>query len=91
MNTVIKGPDYTIFKNNWKVLLMDTSKTIFSKYRWNKSFKAYKRSSDIVEFMLSKDDILRHSYELVQGLRKDLRLCNWPKFINRLNSVSKSL
>ncbi|SUL37674.1 Transposase [Staphylococcus aureus] len=41
-----------------------------------KSFKAYKRSSDIVEFMLSKDDILRHSYELVQGLRKDLRLCN---------------
>ncbi|HDC2831965.1 TPA: transposase, partial [Staphylococcus aureus] len=84
-----KGPDYTIFKNNWKVLLMDTSKTIFSKYRWNKSFKAYKRSSDIVEFMLSKDDILRHSYELVQGLRKDLRLCNWPKFINRLNSVSK--
>ncbi|HEK6324161.1 TPA: transposase, partial [Staphylococcus aureus] len=31
----------------------------------------------------------RHSYELVQGLRKDLRLCNWPKFINRLNSVSK--
>ncbi|EHS17762.1 hypothetical protein IS55_2820 [Staphylococcus aureus subsp. aureus IS-55] len=39
--------------------------------------------------MLSKDDILRHSYELVQGLRKDLRLCNWPKFINRLNSVSK--
>ncbi|EIK15376.1 hypothetical protein MQI_00593, partial [Staphylococcus aureus subsp. aureus VRS5] len=22
-------------------------------------------------------------------LRKDLRLCNWPKFINRLNSVSK--
>ncbi len=38
---------------------MDTSKTIFSKYRWNKSFKAYKRSSDIVEFMLSKDDILR--------------------------------
>ncbi len=37
---------------------MDTSKTIFSKYRWNKSFKAYKRSSDIVEFMLSKDDIL---------------------------------
>ncbi|WJC87096.1 ISL3-like element IS1181 family transposase [Staphylococcus aureus] len=84
-----KGPNYTIFKNNWKVLLMDTSKTIFSKYRWNKSFKAYKRSSDIVEFMLSKDDILRHSYELVQGLRKDLRLCNWPKFINRLNSVSK--
>ena len=55
---------------------MDTSKTIFSKYRWNKSFKAYKRSSDIVEFMLSKDDILRRSYELVQGLRKDLRLCN---------------
>ncbi len=43
-----KGPNYTIFKNNWKVLLMDTSKTIFSKYRWNKSFKAYKRSSDIV-------------------------------------------
>ncbi|MBA5953180.1 transposase, partial [Staphylococcus aureus] len=84
-----KGPNYTIFKNNWKVLLMDTSKTIFSKYRWNKSFKAYKRSSDIVEFMLSKDDILRRSYELVQGLRKDLRLCNWPKFINRLNSVSK--
>ncbi len=39
--------------------------------------------------MLSKDDILRRSYELVQGLRKDLRLCNWPKFINRLNSVSK--
>ncbi|WP_340584840.1 transposase, partial [Staphylococcus aureus] len=26
-----KGPNYTIFKNNWTVLLMDTSKTIFSK------------------------------------------------------------
>ncbi len=39
--------------------------------------------------MLSKDERPRRSYQLVQGLRKDLRLCNWPKFINRLNSVSK--
>ena len=84
-----KGSDYTILKNNWKVLMMDESKTLFSEYRWNSSFKSYKRLSDIVEFMLSKDYLLKNSYKLVQGLREDLRLCNWPKFIKRLNSVSR--
>ena len=39
--------------------------------------------------MLSKDYLLKNSYKLVQGLREDLRLCNWPKFIKRLNSVSR--
>ena len=38
-----KGSDYTILKNNWKVLMMDESKTLFSEYRWNSSFKSYKR------------------------------------------------
>lgn len=60
-----KGFDYIIFKNNWKVLLMDISKIIFSKYRWNKFFKVYKCLFDIVEFMFLKDDILWYFYEFV--------------------------
>ncbi len=63
------------------MLLMDTSKTIFSKYRWNKDLKAYKRSSDIVEFMLSKERYTTTLLRTVQGLRKDLRLCNWPNLL----------
>lgn len=75
-----KGKNYTLLKNNWKLILADEDKVTFYKFIYNKSFKSYVTRLDILKYLLELDKIFKVSYERVHYIRRAVNYKNEAKF-----------
>lgn len=71
-----KGINYTLLKNNWKLILEDENNINHDKFFYNRSFKKYVTRRDILEYLLELDEIFKASYERVQDIRYAIKQRN---------------
>lgn len=64
---------------------MNTIQMNTFEYRWNRTFKDYKTSRDVLEYLLSLDEVLFHSHQVVHNLRNALEKCGWTICSNILS------
>ncbi|MGX7087384.1 ISL3 family transposase [Gemelliphila palaticanis] len=86
MNTYT-GMNYTLFKNNWKLILEDVDNITHDKFIYNRSFKSYVTRRDILEYLLELDSVFKASYERVHDIRYAVKNRNELELI-RLIDVS---
>jgi transposase len=65
--------DYTKFKKYWKLILKNEEELDDSTFVYSRCFRKPMRECDIVEYLLSKDDELRSTYDLYQSLLRAVR------------------
>lgn len=75
-----KRKNYTLLKNNWKLILADEDKVTFYKFIYNNSFKSYVTRLDILKYLLKLDEIFKVSYERVHYIRRAVNYKNEAKF-----------
>ena len=68
MNTV-SGRNYTLLKNNWKLILEDTGNITHDKFIYNRSFKYHVTRREILDYLLELDKEFKANYERVQDIR----------------------
>lgn len=61
--------NYNKLKRYWRLLLKDTSKIDFIKYRYHHCFRNRMREVDIINYLLDLDPELKASYELYHQIR----------------------
>ncbi|AME09796.1 hypothetical protein AXE85_06315 [Gemella sp. oral taxon 928] len=71
-----KGINYTLLKNNWKLILEDESNVTHGKFFFNRSFRSLVTSRDILDYLLGLDCIFKASYERVQDIRYAIKYRN---------------
>ena len=86
MNTYT-GMNYTLFKNNWKLILEDVDNVTHDKFIYNRSFKSYVTRRDILEYLLELDSVFKASYERVHDIRYAVKSRNVLE-LNRLIDAS---
>ena len=86
MNTYT-GMNYTLFKNNWKLILEDVDNITHDKFIYNRSFKSYVTRRDILEYLLELDSVFKASYERVHDIRYAVKSRNVLE-LNRLIDAS---
>lgn len=85
----IRHNDYTVIKNNHKLLIIPQEKLTSFEYYWNRSLRTYTTTRDVVEHILKMDERLRRSYNVLQRARKALEDNNYTKFMEILASVER--
>lgn len=75
-----KGINYTLLKNNWKLILEDESNVTHGRFFFNRSFRSLVTRRDILDYLLGLDCIFKASYERVQDIRYAIRYRNELEF-----------
>ena len=75
-----KGINYTLLKNNWKLILEDESNVTHGKFFFNRSFRSLVTRRDILDYLSGLDCIFKASYERVQDIRYAIRYRNELEF-----------
>ena len=90
MNTYT-GMNYTLFKNNWKLILQDEDNVTHDKFIYNRSFKSYVTRRDILEYLLELDEVFKASYERVQDIRYAVKHRNEFELNSLIESSTEGL
>lgn len=80
--TIMKKNDqhYKKLKKHWKLLLKASAELDRTRLRYNQHFKKQMLQSDIVEFLINLDPMLKVSYDLYKGVCAAIKLNNSTLF-----------
>jgi len=82
---------YNKLKKYWKLLLKTADKLDRTTLRYNRHFRKQMLQSDIVEFLLTLDPMLRESYDLYQGVCAAIKLKNNGLFWTLIDAPHKGI
>lgn len=82
---------YKKLKAYWKLLLKASDKLDRTRLRYNRHFRKQMLQSDIVEFLLTLDPMLKECYDLYQGLCAAIKLKNNALFWRLIDAPHENL
>lgn len=77
---------YRKLKRYWKLLLKDSNKLNYQKYEYHRLFKGYKSETEVIDYLVSLDSILKDTYQFYQDLLYAIHQNDFEAFITRLNA-----
>ena len=86
-----KSTQQKTLKRYWKVLLKPTDELDEEKVRYNYHFKTYRTQAQIVEKLLSYDEVLSDANDFIQELRKAYKKKDYEAFMTCIKEISKQL
>ncbi len=75
-------------KKYWKLLLKDSDKLNYTSYAYHRLFKGYKSETEVIDYLISLDPMLRDTYRFYQDLLYAIHQNDFDSFIASLNEPS---
>ena len=86
-----KSTQQKTLKRYWKVLLKASDELDEEKLRYNYHFKTYLTQAQLVEKLLSYDEVLSAAYDFIQELRKAYKKKDYEAFMTCIKEIPRQL
>lgn len=87
----VKSTQQKTLKRYWKLLLKPSDELDEEKLRYNYHFKTYLTQAQLVDKLLSFDEVLSDAYDFIQELRKAYKKKDYEAFMTCIKEIPRQL
>lgn len=81
------NPNYNKLKKYWKLILKNEDELDRTTKKYSKNFNKEMSQYDIVQYLISTNEVLNYTYNLYQGIIKSIDKRDKKKFLNIIHNV----